>query len=523
MNNLEKTLQKFKIKKEHIRSYGEKICKVDFTKFSGATNKGELVLVTSITPTPHGEGKTTTLIGLVDGLNKIGVKALGAIREPSLGPVFGLKGGASGGGKLKVVPQEEIDLHFTGDIHAITASNNLIAAAIDNHLYQGNKLNLDEKRIIFERAIDINDRALREVEIGLSSQKETKRKEHFTITAASEIMAVFCLAKDYSDLRNRIDNIIIGFNKEGEKVLVKELNITGSVMALLKEAFKPNAVLTSNDSLVLIHGGPFANIAHGCNSLVATNLGLKLGDVLVTEAGFGADLGAEKFFDIKTQVGNLSVSLIVVVVTEKALLHHGNGDINKGLLNLKHHLEHLKQYGVKIIIALNRSEEEHKNAEAIIKWSKENNYLISSHTGFKDGVDGMIDLSKLVKENLGEPQKITPLYQKEFSLKEKIEAVVKGCYQANGVVFTPVALKKLELYNNIPGFVCIAKTPLSITDDPKKIYDVKNFTITIKDIKYEGGAEFLVCYTGDIFLMPGLGKNNRYLKIDLKDDEIIGL
>lgn len=539
MIKISEIAQKLNIHEDDLEYYGAYKAKINSKSISKKLEnkpEGKLILVTAITPTPLGEGKSTTSIGLVDALCKLGKKTLGALREPSLGPVFGVKGGAAGGGYAQINPMADLNLHFTGDLHAITSANNLISACIDNHIYQGNELDIDEKRVVWKRCVDLNDRALRIVQVGLESPKETPRYDGYNITVASEIMAILCLAKNMNDLRSRVDSLIIAYNKNGKVVTVKDLGITGSVLVLLKDAMKPNLVQTLENNPILIHGGPFANIAHGCNSIIATKLGLKLADYVVTEAGFGADLGAEKFLDIKCREANLKVSAVVLVATLKALKYHGgvkkkdileenNEALIKGLANLEKHIDTLKRFGVSYIIALNRYL---TDTEAEIRifndWAISNSHPYSLSEVFAKGGVGGIDLAKAVLNVIDQP--VTPKYQYELNetIEKKIEHIARNVYGATNIEYLPDVKEQLkELNNSIykDFYICMAKTPLSLTDNPKVVGAPKEFTVTIKEIRISAGAKFLVCLTGEIMTMPGLPKAPLALKIDLDEDENI--
>ena len=425
MKNIKSLIEKYDIKDEEVSLYGENIAKIDLSILNRLkdTKDGNLILVTAITPTPTGEGKSTTTIGLVDALNKIGTKTIGAIREPSLGPVFGVKGGAAGGGYAQVNPMVEMNLHFTGDIHAITTANNLVSAVIDNYLFQGNPLNIDPERITWKRCMDLNDRALRKVEVGLSMAKETKRYDSFNITVASEVMAMLCLSKSISDLRERLDRSIVAYTFDNKPVTIKDLGITGSLLVLLKDALKPNVIQTLENNVMFVHGGPFANIAHGCNSILATKIALKLSDYVVTEAGFGADLGAEKFLDIKCREAGLNPKLVVMVATIKALKYHGGMSLKnlkeenvealeKGIKNLEKHCDTIKQFGIKTVIAINKfNTDSDAEIEFIQNWSKEHNIPVSLSEVFAKGSEGGIDLAKKVVENIN---KCYQIYKNAF-------------------------------------------------------------------------------------------------------------
>ena len=529
-----------KLKNEELFCYGNYMAKVEDSAYERLKNKkdGKLILVTAITPTPTGEGKSTTTIGLVDSLRRIGKKAIGVIREPSLGPVFGIKGGAAGGGYAQVNPMVELNLHFTGDLHAIETANNLISAVIDNHIFQGNELNIDPNRIVWKRCMDLNDRALRKITVGLSSKKETPRPDFFNITVASEIMAIVCLATSLQDLRERIDGLLVAYTKDGQEVHVKDLKITGSVMVLLKEAMKPNLIQTLENNLVIVHGGPFANIAHGCNSIKATRLALKLGDYVVTEAGFGADLGAEKFLDIKCRQANLKPNLVVMVATIKALKYHGGCSLSEikepnvkylkeGVKNLEKHIDTIRQFNINCIVALNKfltdSDDE---IDFMMNWAKENNVEISLSEVYEKGSEGGIDLAQKVVENVSN-SKLKYLYNMDDDIETKVLKIAKKAYGASKVLYTENAKKtldeiKTDEYKNY--YICMAKTPTSLSDDPKLIGAPKNFSITIKEIRLAKGAKFIICLTGSIMTMPGLSKEPMAQIIDMDDDgNIYGL
>lgn len=490
---------------------------------------GKLVLVTAISPTPYGEGKTTVSIGLVDALRKMGEKAIAVLREPSMGPVFGMKGGATGGGYSQVVPMEDINLHFTGDFHAITAANNLLCAAIDNHIYFGNKLDIYE--VNFGRCLDVNDRALRAVDIGT-------RGENFNITAASEIMALFCLATSLDDLRKRIGNIVIGYNSKHEEIYARQLGVDGAMTALLKDAFLPNLVQTLEGNPVIIHGGPFANIAHGCNSVVATKYGLKLADYVITEAGFGADLGAEKFFDIKCRQAGLSPDAVVLVATIKALKYHGGVEkdniylenvtaLNDGLANLVRHIENMKKYVNNVVVCLNRYETDTDlEIEVVKKCCNDNDVLFAESKAYSLGGEGATDVALNVIAACAGNNRFQLLYDNNLSLIEKIRKVATEIYRASDVDFSDEAIKKIDyLEKNGKGSlpICIAKTQYSFSDDPKVVGAPKYFDIHVRDIVLYNGAGFVTVLLGDIMTMPGLSKNPNYEKIDVIDGKIVGL
>ncbi|MBR1654710.1 MAG: formate--tetrahydrofolate ligase [Clostridia bacterium] len=541
LEKIEKIAQKAGINEEYLEQYGKYKAKVDLGILEELKNKknGKLILVTSINPTPLGEGKTTVSIGLVDGLNKIGKNALAALREPSLGPVFGIKGGATGGGYSQVAPMEEINLHFTGDIHAMTSANNLLSAIIDNHIYFGNKLEF--KRVTWKRCVDLNDRQLRVVNTGLSGEKNiVPREDGFDITVASEIMAVLCLSEDIHDLKEKISNIIVGYNKNNEPIKVKDLNAQGALAVLLKDAIKPNLVQTLENNPCLIHGGPFANIAHGCNSIIATKMALKLGDYVVTEAGFGADLGAEKFLDIKCRKANLKPDAVVCVATIKALKYHGgvakediqieNVDaLKRGAKNILKHIENLKdKYGLNVVVAINKytsdTEAEIKALEEILK---ENNVELSLCENWGKGGAGITDLAEKVVKLCEKEYNFKFIYDLKDSIEEKIEKVAKEIYGANSVEYTEKAKENIKIINdlgyaNLP--VCIAKTQYSFSDDPKNLECEEPFNIHVEDVVLRTGAGFVVVLTGKIMTMPGLPRVPAAENIDIDENgQIVGI
>ncbi len=495
---------------------------------------GKLVLVTAINPTPAGEGKTTTSIGLGQAMHKIGKNAVLALREPSLGPVFGVKGGAAGGGYAQVVPMEDINLHFTGDMHAITAANNLLCAAIDNHLQQGNELGIDQRRILFKRCLDINDRALRYVNVGLGGKVNgVPREDGFIITVASEIMAILCLADDIFDLKYRLGNILVAYKYDNSPVYARDIGVHGAMAVLLKDAINPNLVQTLENTPAIIHGGPFANIAHGCNSVRATKYALKLGDYCITEAGFGSDLGAEKFLDIKCRFAGLKPDCIVLVATVRALKYNGgikkenlaeeNADaLRKGIVNLEKHIENMLSYGVPLVVAINRFHTDSEEELGIIEeCCKKHGCDFALSEVFAKGGDGGIDLAEKVIAACEKENSFKFLYDEKQPLKEKIETIAKNIYGADGVVYTANAEKNLaEIarlgFEEIP--VCVAKTPLSLTDDPTKLGRPENFKITVKEVKLSAGAGFAVVLTGDIMTMPGLPKKPAALIIDIDEN-----
>lgn len=481
-------------------------------------SQGKLILVTAINPTPFGEGKTTVSIGLADALNVLGKKALACLREPSMGPVFGIKGGATGGGYSQVIPMEDINLHFTGDFHAIAAANNLLSAAIYNHIYQGNEL--DIQKITFNRCLDVNDRALREVKIGEYTEK-------FDITAASEMMTIFTLAKSVEDLKQKIENIIIGYNSKNKPVFAKELNIAGSLVVLLKDAMYPNLVQTLEGTPAIIHGGPFANIAHGCNSVIATKLSLSLADYTVTEAGFGSDLGAEKFLDIKCKNNNISPDAIVLVATIKALKYNGDNSLTKGIVNLKAHIENLKQYNIPLIVCLNKYETDTEEEEQEVKkYCEKLNVDIEISTAYSLGGKGALDLASKVLKLAQMSSNFMPLYKDTDTIKEKISVIATKIYHASNIEYTKEALEKikhLETLNLDKKPVCIAKTQYSLSDNSKLLGYPTGHTLHVKDIKLYNGAGIITVLTGNIMTMPGLPKRPNYEKIKIENDEIEGL
>lgn len=527
---------------EEVEQYGKYKAKIDNKKILKRLKdkkEGKLILVTSINPTPLGEGKTTMAIGLADGLAKIGKKAMLALREPSLGPVFGIKGGATGGGYAQVAPMEEINLHFTGDIHAITSANDLLSALIDNHIYFGNELGF--KKVTWKRCLDLNDRQLRKIQTGLSGEKNVvAREDGFDISVASEIMAIFCLATDLEDLKRRIGNIVVGYDKNGEAITAKKLHAEGALTVLLKDAIKPNLVQTLEYTPAIIHGGPFANIAHGCNSIIATKTAMKLADYTITEAGFGSDLGAEKFLDIKCRKANLKPDAVVCVATIRALKYHGGQlkedikqenleALSRGIHNLNKHLDNLKnKFGLNVIVAINKF---NTDTEAEIELLSSNLQkqgvemsLVESH---QKGSDGAVDLAEKIVKLCNEPENFKYIYEDTDSIKEKIEKVAKNIYGAQKVEYSKEALVEIEKiekmgYSKLP--VCIAKTQYSFSDDPTNLECKEPFTLHVNEIILKAGAEFVVAITGKIMTMPGLPKVPSAEKIDIdKDGNIVGI
>ena len=493
---------------------------------------GKLVLVTAINPTPAGEGKTTTSVGLGQAFGKLGKKAVIALREPSLGPCFGIKGGAAGGGYAQVVPMEDLNLHFTGDFHAITSANNLLAALLDNHIQQGNELGIDPRQIIWKRCLDMNDRVLRNVVVGLGSKMDGMvREDHFVITVASEIMAVLCLADDMEDLKRRLGNIIVAYNFEGKPVTADDLHATGSMAALLKDALKPNLIQTLEHTPALVHGGPFANIAHGCNSVRATKAALKLADIVVTEAGFGADLGAEKFLDIKCRKAGLKPDAVVLVATIRALKYNGGvpkenlSDENlealkKGIVNLEKHIENLQKYHVPVVVTLNSFVSDTEAEVAYIEnFCKERGCEFALSEVWEKGGEGGIALANKVLETLEKKEShFAPIYEDSLSLEEKIETIAKEIYGADGVTYSPAAKKELKRITDM-GMghfpVCMAKTQYSLSDDPKKLGRPSGFTVNVREVYVSAGAEFVVAVNGSIMTMPGLPKKPAAFGIDV--------
>lgn len=493
---------------------------------------GKLVLVTAINPTPAGEGKTTTSVGLGQAFGKLGKKAVIALREPSLGPCFGIKGGAAGGGYAQVVPMEDLNLHFTGDFHAITSANNLLAALLDNHIQQGNELGIDPRQIIWKRCLDINDRVLRNVVVGLGSKMDGMvREDHFVITVASEIMAVLCLADDMEDLKRRLGNIIVAYNFEGKPVTADDLHATGSMAALLKDALKPNLIQTLEHTPAIVHGGPFANIAHGCNSVRATKAALKLADIVVTEAGFGADLGAEKFLDIKCRKAGLKPDAVVLVATIRALKYNGGvpkenlSDENlealkKGIVNLEKHIENLQKYHVPVVVTLNSFVSDTEAEVAYIEnFCKERGCEFALSEVWEKGGEGGIALANKVLETLEKKEShFAPIYEDSLSLEEKIETIAKEIYGADGVTYSPAAKKELKRITDM-GMghfpVCMAKTQYSLSDDPKKLGRPSGFTVNVREVYVSAGAEFVVAVNGSIMTMPGLPKKPAAFGIDV--------
>ncbi len=533
--------KELEIKRDELELYGDYKAKISNSLYERLKRKknGKLILVTAISPTPLGEGKTTMSIAVADGLRKLGKKAILALREPSLGPVFGIKGGATGGGRVQVAPMEDINLHFTGDIHAMTAANNLLSAMIDNHIYYGNKLGIE--RVTWKRCMDLNDRQLRIVNTGLSGEKNlVSRMDVFDITVASEVMAIMCLASDMDDLKRRLGNITIGYTKDDKPIYARDLHAEGSMAVLLKDAFKPNLVQTLEHTPAIIHGGPFANIAHGCNSIRATKLALKLADYVVTEAGFGADLGAEKFLDIKSRLMGIHPDAVVIVATIKALKYHGGIDkdnifdeniegLEKGIDNLYKHIDNIKEkFGLNVIVAINKYKQDSpKEIEFLRDKLKAKKVELSLVTGYTDGGKGAEDIASKLIKLVNKKEDFRYIYDINDDIKTKIKKISKNIYYAKDVVFTDKALEEIKKlkklgYDNYP--VCIAKTQYSLSDDPKNLKCDDDYVITIRDVQVKTGAEFIVALAGKIMTMPGLPRVPAAEAIDIdKDGNTVGI
>mgnify|MGYP001073810747 FL=1 len=530
------------IRPEELEPYGHYKAKLSDSLFDRLADRpnGKLVLVTAINPTPAGEGKTTTTVGLGQAMKKIGKNAIIALREPSLGPVFGIKGGAAGGGYAQVVPMEDINLHFTGDMHAITAANNLLCAILDNHLQQGNELGIDPRRVLFKRCMDMNDRALRNTIVGLGGKANgVVREDGFQITVASEVMAILCLAADLQDLKERLGNILVAYTYDNKPVYAKDLKVNGSMAGLLKDAIKPNLVQTLENTPALMHGGPFANIAHGCNSVRATKLALKLADYTITEAGFGSDLGAEKFLDIKCRYAGIAPSAIVVVATLRALKYNGGvpkADTAKpnvealkaGLCNLAAHVENMKKFGVPVVVAINHFlTDTDEEIEVLENYCRENDVEFALSDVFAKGGEGGKELAEKVVKACEKPANFAPIYSLDLSIKEKIETIAKEIYGADGVDYSAAASKAIADieklgYSKLP--VCMAKTQYSLSDDANKLGRPTGFRINIREVKVSAGAGFVVALAGAIMTMPGLGKDPAAYRIDIDaDGQIHGL
>ena len=530
------------ISEDDLECYGKYKAKISFDFIEKQKDKkdGKLILVTAINPTPAGEGKTTTSVGLGQAFKRLEKNAIIALREPSLGPVFGVKGGAAGGGYAQVVPMEDINLHFTGDFHAIGAANNLLCAAVDNHLHQGNALGIHPKKILIKRVVDMNDRALRNTVIGLGGEVDgVTREDGFSITVASEIMAIFCLAEDITDLKNKLSEIVIGYNYQNQPVKVKDLKVEGALTALLKDAIKPNLVQTLENSPCLIHGGPFANIAHGCNSLIATKLSLKMADYTITEAGFGADLGAEKFLDIKCRKAGLKPDCVVIVATVRALKYNGGvakadlkaenlNALKKGIVNLERHIANMRKFGLKTVVAINSFDTDTQEEFKIIEecCNKYDTKCVCSEV-FAKGGEGGIDLAKAVIETCEGESNFHPIYDLDLSVEDKIRTIAKEIYGAKDIIITKQAEKAIQMlkdngYGDLP--VCMAKTQYSFSDDPTQLGAPSGFDLTVSEVRLSAGAGFIVVLTGKIMTMPGLPKVPAYEKIDVDENgNITGL
>ena len=541
MEPIGKIAEQIGIHEAHLEHYGKFKAKVDYDFIEKCQDRenGKLILVTAITPTPAGEGKTTTSVGLADALHRMGKKVILTLREPSLGPVFGMKGGAAGGGYAQVVPMEDINLHFTGDFHAIGAANNLLAAMLDNHIFQGNALNIDSRRITWKRCVDMNDRQLRYIVNGLNGKTNgVPREDGYDITVASEVMAVLCLSRNIDDMKEKLKNIVVGYTREEQPVTAGDLNAHGAMAALLKDAIKPNLVQTLEKTPAFIHGGPFANIAHGCNSIMATTTALKLADYVVSEAGFGADLGAEKFCDIKCRIAGIQPSACVVVATVRALKHHGGASkeewkqenltyLEKGLPNLLKHIENMKKvFGLSSVVAINRfPDDTEAELELLRAKCEEYGARVAISEVWAKGGEGGIQVAEEVLRLLDKSEaSFRYAYDLDISIKEKIETIAKNIYGADGVNFEAAASKEIEKmellgYGNLP--VCMAKTQYSFSDDQKKLGVAKDFRITVKSIKASAGAGFLVALTGAIMTMPGLSKKPAAERIDVDSRGII--
>lgn len=531
---------KLGIEADDLELYGKYKAKLSegYLKKIEQNPKGKLILVTAINPTPAGEGKTTVSVGLGEAFAKLGKKAVIALREPSLGPCFGVKGGAAGGGHSQVVPMEDLNLHFTGDFHAITSANNLLAALLDNHIQQGNELDIDTRQVVWKRCVDMNDRALRNIVIGLGNKMDgVVREDHFVITVASEIMAILCLAKDMDDLKKRLGKIIVAYNRKNEPVTAADLKAVGSMAALLKDAMQPNLIQTLEHNPALIHGGPFANIAHGCNSVRATNAALHMADYVITEAGFGADLGAEKFFDIKCRLAGLKPDAVVLVATVKALKYNGgvskadvtkeNMDaLKKGIVNLEKHIENLQKYKVPVVVTLNAFiTDTQEELDFVKEFCESRGCEFALANVWAEGGAGGTELAGKVLNTLETKEsRFEPLYKDELSLKEKIETVAKEIYGADGVNFAPAAEKQLEKLTGL-GFgsmpVCMAKTQYSLSDDPTLLGRPENFTLQVREVYVSAGAGFVVVLTGAVMTMPGLPKQPAAFSIDVTEDGTI--
>jgi len=542
MLHIREVAEQMGLTEDDLDFYGKYKAKIslDVLKRSHDKEDAKLILVTAINPTPAGEGKSTVTVGLGQALTKIGKKAVIALREPSLGPVFGVKGGAAGGGYAQVVPMEDINLHFTGDMHAITTTNNLLSAAIDNHIHQGNALNIDIRRVLFKRVLDMNDRALRKVNVGLGGKPNGfPREDGFMITVASEVMAILCLATSLEDLKARMGEIMIGYNYAGEPIFAKDLKVQGAMALLMKDAIMPNLVQTLENTPAIIHGGPFANIAHGCNSILATKTALKLGDYVVTEAGFGADLGAEKFLDIKCRFGGLNPSAVVIVATVRALKHHGGvvkaelstpsvDALKKGIVNLEKQIENIRKFNLEPVVAINKFvSDSPEELQFIEDFLNEMNVKVALTEVWEKGGEGGVELAKKVVEIAEKAQTYKPLYDVELSIKEKVETIVKEIYGGSSVAYSAAAektIREIEAMGLDKKPICMAKTQYSLSDNPKLIGAPKGFEVKVNEVKLSNGAGFIVCLTGDIMTMPGLPKVPAANNMDIDEDgNILGL
>lgn len=543
MKNIAEVAKEYGIDADDLEMYGKYKAKLseDFLKAHEDKKRGKLVLVTAINPTPAGEGKTTTLVGLGQAFKEMGKSAVIALREPSLGPCFGVKGGAAGGGYAQVVPMDELNIHFTGDFHAITSANNLLAAMLDNHIQQGNTLGIDTGAIIHKRCIDMNDRVLRNIVVGLGNKTDgVVREDHFVISVASEIMAILCLSKDMNDLKERLSNIIVAYNFKGEPVFAKDLKAVGAMAALLKDAIKPNIVQTLNHSLALVHGGPFANIAHGCNSIRATKIAMGMADIALTEAGFGADLGAEKFFDIKCRKAGLTPDCVVIVATVRALKYNGgvakedlsneNLDaLKKGIVNLEKHIENIKLFGVPVVVTLNNFVSDTEAEVGFIReFCESRNCEFAVSKVWEEGGKGGIELAEKILYTLeNKKSHFTLLYPDDMSLEDKLHTIATKIYGAKNVVYSPAAKKALDRAKAL-GFdkfpICVAKNQYSLSDDPKKLGRPEDFEINVREVYVNAGAGFVVAITGNIMTMPGLPKVPAAEAVDVDDNgDIVGL
>ncbi len=523
--SVDKIAKKVGINPDDLEFYGKYKAKIDPNCIK-ANKNGKVILVTAISPTPAGEGKSTTTIGLTDALNKLGKNTMVALREPSFGPVMGVKGGAAGGGYAQVIPMEDINLHFTGDLHAITTANNAIASMIDNHIHQGNKLGIDPTRIIWHRCLDMNDRALRSVIVGLGgSSNGVPREDHFDITVASEVMAVLCLSTSLEDFKKRIARMIVAYTYDKKPVTVDDLNATGAVALIMKDALKPNLVQTLEHNPALIHGGPFANIAHGCNSVIATKLAMKLADYVVTEAGFGADLGAEKFYDIKCRLNDLKPDCTVLVTTVRGLKYHGNDNLEEGLKNLEAHINNLLLYSSNLVVDLNLfDDDKEEEIDLIRKYCEGRGISFEVSSAFKDGSKGAINLANKVIDICDNKNDFKLLYGDDLDIKSKIEIICKKIYHAEKVNYSDKALDEISKLEDKKSFpICIAKTQYSFSDNAKAIDVIDGFEVTVRDIRLYNGAGFITVLLGNIMTMPGLPRVPNYEHIDIEDGNIIGL